>query len=96
MALHLPTGPLRITLLTRAHCGFCEDAEAILSQLAGEYLLVIETIDVDSPTGEPLALQGGILFPPGIFLDGEPFSYGRVSEQKLRRELERRHLGRTG
>ncbi len=31
-----------------------------------------------------------MLFPPGIFLDGEPFSYGRPSERKLRRELERR------
>lgn len=30
------------------------------------------------------------MFPPGIFLDGEPFSYGRPSERKLRRELERR------
>ena len=32
-------------------------------------------------------------FPPGIFVDGEPFSYGRLSEKKLRRELDRRRAG---
>ena len=36
-----------------------------------------------------LATQGGLLFPPGILIDGEPFSYGRLSERKLRRELDR-------
>jgi hypothetical protein len=30
------------------------------------------------------------VFPPAVFLGGEPFSYGRVSERKLRRELDRR------
>jgi hypothetical protein len=30
------------------------------------------------------------VFPPGVFLNGEPFSYGRLSERKLRRELDRR------
>ncbi len=30
------------------------------------------------------------MFPPGIFIGGEPFSYGRPSEKKLRRELEKR------
>jgi len=29
------------------------------------------------------------MFPPGLFLDGEPFSYGRPSERKLRKALER-------
>ncbi len=27
------------------------------------------------------------MFPPGLFLDGEPFSYGRPSERKLRKAL---------
>ncbi len=30
------------------------------------------------------------MFPPGLFLDGEPFSYGRPSERKLRKVLARR------
>jgi len=35
-------------------------------------------------------MKGGLLFPPGILIDGEPFSYGRPSERKLRHELDRR------
>jgi hypothetical protein len=30
------------------------------------------------------------MFAPGVLVDGEPFSYGRLSERKLRRELRRR------
>jgi len=41
-----------------------------------------------------LAARGGVLFPPGIFLDREPFSYGRPSERKLRKELARLRAGR--
>lgn len=84
------TNPIRVTLLTKAQCGFCDDAKAILSRLARDYPLVIETLDLESPAGERLARRGGVLFPPGIFLDDRPFSYGRLSEKHLRRELERR------
>jgi glutaredoxin len=82
--------PVRVTVLTKSHCAFCEQAQELLQRLKGEYPLVIETVYIDSAAGEAMARRGGILFPPGIFLDGEPFSYGRVSERKLRRELDRR------
>ena len=90
MASSSSVGTVRATLLIRAHCAFCDDAKAILNRLAREYPLTLELVDMDSRVGERLALRGGMLFPPGIFLDGEPFSYGRPSERKLRRELERR------
>ena len=89
------TACIRVTLLTKPQCGFCDDAKAILSRLAEEYPLVVEMVDVGSPAGEQLALRGGVLFPPGLFLDGAPFSYGRLSERKLRRELERRMSGQA-
>lgn len=82
---------IHVTLLTTPHCGYCEDAKAMLTRLTQEYPLVVEVVDLSSPAGERLALQGSVLFPPGLFLDGEPFSYGRVSERKLRRELARRN-----
>lgn len=78
---------IHVTLLTKAQCAFCEDAKAILSRLAADYPLVIETVDLDSPVGEQLALRGDVLFPPGLFLNGQPFSYGHVSEKRLRRVL---------
>jgi thiol-disulfide isomerase/thioredoxin len=78
-----------ILLLTQEHCGFCEQAQDILQRLSQEYWLSVSTLDMASPEGQRLAIQGGLLFPPGILIDGKPFSYGRLSERKLRRELDR-------
>lgn len=86
--------PIKVTILTKPQCTYCDDARQLLQGLKGEYPLVIETIDINSLEGEAMATTGGIHFPPGIFLDDEPFSYGRVSERKLRRELDRR-IGAT-
>jgi thiol-disulfide isomerase/thioredoxin len=77
-------------LLTQEHCGVCEQAQEILERLAREYWLSVSTLAMDSPQGQQLAMQGGLLFPPGVLIDGEAFSYGRLSERKLRRELDRR------
>ena len=77
-------------LLTAADCGFCEDAKAVLARVASEYDVRVDTLPLESPEGQELAHAGGVLFPPGTFLDGEPFAYGRLSERKLRRELRRR------
>ncbi len=81
---------ISILLLTQEHCGFCEQARDILQRLSREYWLSVSTLDMGSPEGQRLTVQGGLLFPPGILIDGEPFSYGRLSERKLRRELDRR------
>lgn len=51
---------------------------------------VILPIGLDTATGRDLALRRGVLFAPGVLIDGELFSYGRVSEKKLRPDLARR------
>jgi glutaredoxin len=79
-----------VLLLTQEHCGFCAQAKEILDRLAVDYGFSVSTLDLSSPEGEALAVRSGLLFPPGIVLDGELFSYGRPSERKLRREIERR------
>jgi len=79
----------RIVLLTRENCAFCDDAKRMLERLAEEFQIEIVTLDLAAPKGEELALRGGLLFPPGIVIDDQPFSYGRQSEGRLRRELER-------
>jgi glutaredoxin len=81
---------MEVLLLTQENCGFCAQAKEILDRLSGEYQLSVTTLDLNSPEGQALAMRGGVLFPPGIFIDGEPFSYGRPSERKLRREIEGR------
>ncbi len=81
---------MNVLLLTQQDCAFCTQAKEILTRLSAEYGFSLSALDVSSPEGEALAIRSGILFPPGIFLDGEPFSYGRPSERRLRREIERR------
>lgn len=73
-------------MLTQHRCGFCDDAQRILQAIARDY----RSVDLATSEGQAMAQRGGVLFPPGVFVDGDPFSYGRLSERKLRRELERR------
>lgn len=84
---------LEVVLLTQDDCAFCEHGKQLLDRLAREFPLSVETRDLASQEGRALAERGGIVFPPGLFVDGEPFSYGRVSERKLRRELRKREQG---
>jgi len=81
---------MNVVLLTQANCGLCAEARKVLDRLAAEYRLSLSTVDFNSPEGQELAERGGIWFPPGIVIDGEPVSYGRVSERKLRLEIEKR------
>jgi glutaredoxin len=79
-----------VTLLTKAQCKACDEAKRLLVRVAADYPLTVSAVDLNSERGRDLALAGGVLFPPGVYLDGEVFSYGRLSERKLRRELSRR------
>lgn len=81
---------MEVTLLTQENCAFCDQAKEMLERLSGEYPISVSTLDLGTPEGQALAERGGVMFPPGIFLGGEPFSYGRPSEKKLRRELQKR------
>lgn len=76
-----------VTLLTKADCDLCQHAKAVLDRVAVDTPLRIETVDLNSDRGRALAERAGMAFPPGVFLDGEAFSYGRLSERKLRRAL---------
>lgn len=86
----MPAKPVLITLLTRDSCEFCHDAEEVIERLSTEFPLHVTRVDIDSDEGRVRAIREGILFPPGILLDAVGFSYGRPSEKRLRKELERR------
>ena len=64
-------------------------AKEILARLAGEIGFEIELIDLDHPTGQALAARHGVLFAPGVLIDGRLATYGRPSERRLRCELTR-------
>lgn len=80
---------MKILLLTQENCHFCDMAKEMLDRLSSEYNFSISTLDLSTPEGQTLAEKNGILFPPGLFIDDKPFSYGRPSEKKLRKELDR-------
>ena len=87
-----PTAPqaTAVTLLTQADCALCEQAKTVLARVGVDHPLTVHVLDLSGPAGRDLALRHGVLFAPGVLLDGEPFSYGRLSEKKLRRFLGRR------
>jgi glutaredoxin len=78
-----------ITLITKPDCSLCDQAKAVLTRLSGEYDLRLELVALESERGQKLARETGMAFPPAVLFDEEPFSYGRLSERKLRRHLER-------
>jgi len=84
------TRPVRITLLTQPSCGLCGHAKQVLDRLGRDYLLTVTELDLTSPDGQALAARAGVVFDHGVLIDGEPFSFGRLSERRLRRALEHR------
>jgi glutaredoxin len=80
----------RITLLTQDDCTFCDHAKDVLDRVGGHYAIELDEIRLDSPQGHALADAEGILFAPGVLIDDQFFSHGRLSEKKLRRALDKR------
>ncbi len=89
------THPIQITLLTQSSCGFCDHAKEVLSRVGADYPLEITEIDLAAEEGQLLAARAGVLFAPGVLVDGESFSFGRISERKLRRTLDKRRQERS-
>lgn len=78
-----------VTLLTQPDCALCDHAKAVLVRLAAERLVTVREIDLSGSEGRALAVRHGVLFAPGVLLDGHPFSFGRLSEKRLRRQVAR-------
>jgi glutaredoxin len=79
-----------ITLLTRPDCTTCEQAKTVLARVGEDHQLLVEEIALDSEQGESIATRLGVMFAPGILIDGELFGFGQLSERALRRALDRR------
>ena len=84
------TAPVEVTLLTKNPCGYCDHSKEVLGRVRHAYPLRITEIALDTDMGQTLARQAGVMFAPGVLIDGEAFSYGRLSERKLRRTLRTR------
>jgi hypothetical protein len=81
-----------ITLLTAPSCRLCDDAKVVLDHIALDFDLTIESVPIDSARGGALMIEHQVIFPPGVLIENKPFSYGRLSERRLRRYLEGQRL----
>ena len=77
-----------VVLLTKDDCHFCEQAKQVLARVSEGHDLRVTEVALESDEGRALALRSGAPFPPVVFLNGSTFSYGRLSERKLRKALQ--------
>ena len=77
-----------IVLLTKDDCDLCEHAKAALERLGDEFALDVREVPLDCGEGAELAREANAPFAPVVFVDRQAFSYGRLSERKLRKFLQ--------
>ncbi len=78
---------IEVLLITAEACHFCAHTKQVLSRIAERCPLSVSEIPWTSEEGRRLAGRDGIVFPPGIYLDGAFFGYGRLSERKIQKWL---------
>jgi glutaredoxin len=74
----------RITLITRAGCHLCQDAEARLRELATELGFDYEELDVDSDQTRRNEYSDRV---PVILIDGKEHGYWRLEEERFRKAV---------
>lgn len=77
------------TLVTAPNCHLCGHARQVLTRLERHWPLVLSEVRWDSPEGQALVRRDGVPFPPALYIDGAFIGYGRLSEGRLKRILER-------
>jgi glutaredoxin len=75
-----------VTLVTRAGCHLCQDAETILSRMQGELGFRYTQLDVDADPQLRAEYSDRV---PVVLLDGREHGYWRVEEERLRMALTR-------
>lgn len=75
-----------VTLITRAGCHLCQEAEATLRRLAGELGFGYRELDVDADPARRAEYSDRV---PVILIDGKEHGYWRVEEPRLRAALAR-------
>jgi glutaredoxin len=76
-----------VTLITRANCHLCDDAEQTLRRLQAELGFVLESLDVDGDTERRAEYSDRV---PVILIDGKEHGFWRVEERRFRTALARR------
>jgi len=83
-----PTGAaVTITIVQAPACHLCQDAESAVAQLATDYPIRTQVLDIGSAEGLALVQAHRPAMNPLVLLDGEFFSAGRLPRGKLRATL---------
>lgn len=82
----MPPADHVVTLLTRAGCHLCDDAEALLGRLADELGFTYRRADVDHSATLRDTYGDRV---PVVLIDGREHGYWRVEEQRFRRAVAR-------
>lgn len=88
-----PDAAVVATVVQSLACHFCDDADRALTELAENYPLVLDRVDIRSDRGRALVAAHRSPMSPLVLLDGTFFSAGRLPRRKLEAALEQR-LGR--
>jgi glutaredoxin len=75
-----------VTLITRAGCHLCDEAEGTLRQLSAELGFGYEQLDVDADTERRDEYSDRV---PVILIDGKEHGYWRVEEARFRKAVNR-------
>lgn len=81
-----------VVLMSTSGCHFCTHAHEVVQRVSGDFPIRVREIDLESVEGAAALRRWRVPFPPIVLVNGQLFGYGRISERKLRRHLQR--LGR--
>lgn len=79
-----------VTVVESEACHFCDDARRVLTDLAVDFPLVVDTLDIRSETGRQLMALHRAAMSPLVLIDGAFFSHGRLPRRKLAKLLGQR------
>jgi hypothetical protein len=86
----IETRKMIVTVVHSAACHFCDDAQSVLDDLAQTYPLMIDLVDIRTGAGQELIGLHRPPMTPLVLVDGEFFSFGRLSRRKLVKLLKAR------
>ena len=81
---------VQVTVVESEACHFCVDAQRVLVDLAVDFPLVVDAVDIGSETGRQLMALHRAAMSPLILVDGAFFSNGRLPRRKLAKLLDQR------
>ncbi|KQY47971.1 glutaredoxin family protein [Cellulomonas sp. Root137] len=79
--------PVRITVVKKAACQLCDQANAVLAELAMDHPIEVNVLDAQSEVGRYLVARHRPPLAPLVLVDDVYFSAGPLPRRKLERTL---------